>query len=112
MKNNTFTTVCPYCGTPVCCDKELLNKHIQCGYCNKPYRAVEKEYVYDKRQKILDQIIKKSELVGEWKNFLSHINDRSNPHIPKWQETLIELESQRKELYDKLLNMIKEKFKD
>lgn len=112
MKNNSFVTICPYCGTPISCDNAILNKHIQCGHCNKQYRAVEKEYVYDERQKLLNQIIKKSELVGEWKNFLSHIEDWSNPKIPKWQETIKELEAQRKDLYDKLLNMIKEKFKD
>ena len=112
MKYNTFITVCPYCNMPVSCDKELLNTLICCGQCGKQYKAMEKEYVYDERQKILDQIIKKSELIGEWKNFLSHIEDWGNPHIPKWQETLNDLESQRKELYDQLLNMIKEKFKD
>ena len=106
MKFNTFITVCPYCGTPISCDNALLNKEIQCIGCEKIFTAKQKEYCNDERYELLNQIMKKSEVIGQWDIYLNQVADKQNSKYLYWQGTYEDLKKERTELYEKLLNMM------
>ena len=106
MAHNTFCTICPFCGLPICCDNSLLNKKVECFGCGQLFTAEQKEYCNDEKYKILNQIMKKSEFIGQWEIYLNQFADRQNPKYQYWQGTYEDLKKERTELYEKLLNLM------
>jgi len=56
-------------------------------------------------EKILNQIIEKSELIGQWNRFIGEVDDYHDPNISYYQFKIRQLESERKELYEKLIDL-------
>lgn len=106
MSHNSFCTVCPFCGLPISCDNVWLNKKVECFGCGKSFTAKQKEFCNDEKYKILNQIMKKSEFIGQWEIYLNQFADRQNPKYQYWQEKYKDLKKERQELYNKLLDMM------
>ncbi len=64
----------------------------------------------NKVKEFLDKIIKNSELIGEWNKFFNEVNS-DDPKMSYWKYKVNQLDNERKELYDKIMNIIKRKEK-
>lgn len=106
MTHNSFCTICPFCGLPIACDNSLLNKKVECFGCGKLFTAKQKEFCNDEKYKILNQIMKKSEFIGQWELYLNQVADKQNSKYQYWQEKYKDLKKERQELYNKLLNIM------
>ena len=62
----------------------------------------------NKIKEFLDKIIKNSELIGEWNKFFNEVNS-DDPKMLYWKYKVNQLDNERKELYDKIMNIIKSK---
>lgn len=109
-QSKTFKYPCPKCNDIQEYDISQDYHFVKCEKCGRLFTP-DKNELSSKEIKLLDDIIKKSELLGEWNNYLKHIN-WDNPKIPYWQSTVRQIAGERDELYKSLTELILAKHHD